>query len=405
MDDFKLEMLLEPERISKIIEHGAEKKFPRETLSIFSDPRGRLIVANAIANGEYRIDRPRIIEIPKKHSTEKRKVYANPPLDRFILALINSVYYDLYKNLIHPNCVSYQKGIGVRQIVGSISRQLETGMTGYKADLSKYFDSVNIETIEEYLQLMNTGSALDRVLWDYYHDNWIIDEHKKTVQRYKSLAQGCAFGTLLANLVLRDIDAELSSLNILYYRYSDDLLMLGPDADKAKEILEAKLIPKGLKLNPKKVQSIDSNVSFTFLGFDILGREVSLSQDSVDNFKNEIRRITKVTKDTKIKSRQTQKAAIRKINAYLYNDYLKSSNNFGWLEYFATISTNEAQMKMLDEFAKDHLKAIYTGKFNHTTNRNKTSNEKLEEMGYRSMVNMYKLRRTNKQLYETILMN
>lgn len=404
MKDFKLEMFLEPERVSKILEHGADKKFPRETLSIFSDPRGRLIVADAIEKGNYSIDRPKVILIPKKHTTEKRKVYANTPLDRFVLALINSVYYDLYKDLIHPCCVSYQKGMGVGRIIRRIVHKLQEGMSGYKVDLSKYFDSVNIETIEKYLNMMNTDSALDRVLWEYYHDDRIIDEHGHEVEKYKSLAQGCAFGTLLANIVLRDVDEVLSNMDILYYRYSDDLLLLGPEADCAVETLKTMIKEKGLSLNPQKVYAISTGEPFTFLGFTIDGNKVSLSEDSVDNFKTEIKRITKMHKGMKIKDRNTQKRAIKQINNYLYNDYLKSSAKFGWMEYFATISTDEQQMKMLDEYAKDHIKAMYTGKFNHTTNRHKTSNEDLKNMGYRSMVNMYKLRNINKSLYESALM-
>lgn len=401
--DIKMEMFIQADRVSQIIEHGADKKFPRETLTIFSDPRGRLIVADAIERGEYHVDMPKVIEIPKKHSTEMRKVYANKPLDRFVLALINNIYYELYKELIHPSCVSYQKGIGVRNIIGKIKKELCSDMSGYKVDLSKYFDSVKIEVIEEYLNIMSTNSPLDKILWEYYHDNRIIDEHGNEIQKYKSLAQGCAFGTLLANIVLRDIDEVLSRLNILYYRYSDDLLLLGPDADKAMQLLQEMLCSKGLVLNPKKVCRIDANSKFTFLGFDILGSEISLSEDSVDNFKTEIRSITKMRKGMKTKDRKTQRDAIKKINNYLYNDYIKSSAKFGWMEYFATISTNIEQMKMLDEFAKDHIKAMYTGKFNHTTNMHKTSNKDLETMGYRSMVQMYKLRNMSKAVYETEL--
>lgn len=401
--DTKLEMFIESKRNEDIIQHGVDKHFPRETLTIFSDPRGRLIVAEMIKQGRYAVEPPKIILIPKKHSTEKRKVYANSPLDRYVLALINSVYYDLYKGMIHKNCVSYQRGIGVRNIIQSIVSKLNQNATGYKADLSKYFDSVNQETIDGYLKKMDTGSALDTVLWDYYHDNRVIDEYGQQVERFKSLAQGCAVGTFLANVVLSDIDEELSRLDIVYYRYSDDLLILGKDADKAMEILKRRLPEKGLTLNPKKVEAIDSSKPFTFLGFDICGQNVSLSADSVDNFKTEIKKITKHGKDVKKFDRRTQAKAINKINNYLYNDYLRNEANFGWMEYFATISTDEKQMKTLDEFTKDHLKALYTGKWNHTTNRHKTSNEELEKLGYRSMVAMYKLRRMNRDVYVSAL--
>ena len=54
--------------------------------------------------------------------------------------------------------------------------------------------------------------------------------------------------------VLRDIDAELSKMDVLYCRYSDDLLMIGKDAIKAKETLEIMLKDYG-KAIYKKIQS------------------------------------------------------------------------------------------------------------------------------------------------------
>ena len=81
----------------------------------------------------------------------------------------------------------------------------------------------------------------------------MFDVDGNLVEHYGSLKQGCAVASFLANYVLRDIDAKLSKLDILYCRYSDDILMVGDDADKALRLLSEMLAVKGLKLNPKKL--------------------------------------------------------------------------------------------------------------------------------------------------------
>ena len=61
-----------------------------------------------------------------------------------------------------------------------------------------------------------------------------------------------AVSPFLANYILRDVDEAISKLNVLYYRYSDDILILGPDFEQARDILYRKLAEKGLTINPNR---------------------------------------------------------------------------------------------------------------------------------------------------------
>lgn len=399
--DEKMELFFNKEIINEALLHGNTKGIPRETLSIFSEPKGRIVLAKLFEDEEYEISPPKISLIPKKHSTEMRKVYVNNPLDRMILSIINNVYSRLYSNLIHPNCVSYQKGLGVGRIVKNISRQIcsSPAVKGYKVDLSKYFDSVNKETLFQALTELNTNSPIDKIILRYYSDDHIIDENGNRIDKYKSLAQGCALGAFLANYILRDIDEEISNMNVMYYRYSDDILILGKDADRALTRLNEMLQAKGLTLNPKKIFKLDSNTEFEFLGIKIDQEKLSMSDDSIDNYKRKIKEITKYKKGTKRCSRDEQRKAIRRINRYIYTDYIDNPDSFGWMEYFGSVCNSEDDFRLLDEFTKDHIKALYTGKWNHTTNRNKTSNDILRELGYVSLLHMFKLYKINKEVY------
>ena len=395
--DIKMDLFIQKETWERGIEHGVNKRINTPLLQAVMTPYGRALIVEAIEDGRYKIKPPTITEVPKANG-KIREVFCNEQMDRLVLNMINDVYYQLYSSRIHPSCVAYQKGLGVSKIIRQVVGKLESGYSGYKVDLTKYFDTVNKETLFNTLEELSTDSPLDKVVKDYYYDDTVM-VNGKLVERYKSLAQGCSLGTLLANLVLADIDAKMSEFKIVYFRYSDDLLLIGEDADVALEVLEHELSKKGLSLNPSKIEKINKDSEFTFLGCKVQGQEVDISDDSIKRYKDKIREITKMRKGMKVGSRRVQRKAIKEINYYLYEAFLKSSQNFGWMCYFGSICTTNKSMIMLDEFTKDRIKSMYTGKFNHTTNMHKTSNEQLKELGYKSLNHMYTLYKIDKDVF------
>lgn len=394
--DKKMKMFMDINIIKEAIQHSLDKHIDKGILKQMCTPEGRIWLSDTILRGEYGVAPPHI-ELQPKDNGEFRKVYANNDLDRFVLGVINTVYNKLYGHLIDKNCVSYQKGIGVHNIIERIKKEfLSYGydINGYKVDLSKYFDSVSKEVVFEALEELNTGSPLDEVLYEYYSQDIVFDENENLIEHYKSLAQGCAFGCFLANYVLRDIDKTIGDMDVIYCRYSDDILMVGRDADKALETLEGMLSTKGLSLNPKKVEKIDGNHPFTFLGFKIDGQKVTLSDKSLKKFKKEIQ------KRTKYKKGRTLRSATKEINRYLYTAYIKNPTEFGWAEYFFKIINIEEDIIMMDNYIKDHLKHTVTWKWNHTTNMHKCPQEKLRDNGYVSMHKLWKDYRSNHYIYE-----
>lgn len=401
--DEKFELMFSKEAHQRMIDYGVKKGITKELVRHYTDAQHWFELSQEILHG-YTIQPPHIALIPKDDSTEMRKVYVNSPKDRMVLSLINDVYYQLYCDRFHPNCVSYQRGIGVSNIIKKIStkiikyekRNKDSDLLGYKVDLSKYFDSVNRETLMDVLASITSGSVIDCIILNYYTDDRIIDENKCEVEHYKSLAQGCALSTILANLALYDIDETLSNMDIMYYRYSDDILMIGRDAEKARQKLEEMLKPKGLTLNPKKVCPIHKDEWFTFLGFKINGTKITFSDKKMIRFK---RKIKELCPRINPNNRGFQKKCIKGINYFLYTAFIKSKNNFGWGEYMFNTVNVEADVKVLDEYVKDHLKSVYSGTANHTTSMHKTSNEELEALGYVSMVHLYKLYKADKEVY------
>ena len=67
-------------------------------------------------------------------------------------SIVNDMLFELFPEMIHKSCKSYQSGIGCGKIVQEVSRKLcntAGSVIGWKSDLSKYFDTVPIEFIDK----------------------------------------------------------------------------------------------------------------------------------------------------------------------------------------------------------------------------------------------------------------
>jgi len=355
--DVKLKKFFEISRWESMLEKAYDKRIDMGLLRQLCEPQNRIALLNAIATGNYAIAPPHIARIPKENG-DFREVYVNEPIDRIFLSLYNDILFEMFGKEIHHSCKSYQKGIGCPQTVKEISKQIcamPTNEVGYKVDLSKYFDTVKIEVIDKALDNLNTGSPLDDIVREYYHNNLVFDVDGNLVEHYGSLKQGCAVASFLANYILRDIDAECSKMVPIYARYSDDILIIGPNADKAMKVLETMLEKKGLKLNPKKIERVSKDKYFTFLGFNICGDRISFSKKSIKNFQREIENRT-------IKASTTTKKAINSVNKYIYNGHVVDGKRFGWAAYFLSTVNVSEDIHELNKFVMDCIKAVDSNK-------------------------------------------
>ena len=401
LGDDKLDLFFDRELWQETVDACVDKGIRLAEVRWFTEPENRVALAKQMLSRQYRIAPPHIIEIPKRDSAEMRKVYCNEPMDRFVCAQIGKVYERIFKDRIHPQCVSYQRGIGVGRIVREISQYIAAhpGLKGAKFDIHHYFDDVSESVRDQALKELDTGSCIDRIVWDYLHDGAVIDENGAIIHKYKGIAQGFAVSPFLANYILRDIDEAISGLDVLYYRYSDDILILGRDFERAQSLLYNMLAQKGLTINPKKVTPIDADTWFTFLGFKIRGSEITFSEDTVKRLKRSVRCLTRTRKGQPLKSEAVLRRAIRQLNRDLYVAYLVNDREFGWAEYmFGTVNVLE-DVEALDRYIKDHLRHLYTGRWNSYGNYNKVPNDILRRCGYVSMVHLFKLYKISRPLY------
>ena len=358
MADIILQKFFEIERWTKAIEKGVVKDIRKDQLILLTSEETRIQMYRAMYNGTYEISPPHTAKIPKDNG-DFRTVYVNEPIDRIVLSIANDLLFELCPEMVHKQCKSYQTGIGCGKIVLEVSNTIVSANTseilGWKADLSKYFDSVPIKYIDEafdYVEKKYGYSALIHVLRKYYHCDLYFNEENQLCSNYQSLKQGCAVASWLADVLLYKLDEELSNMSGYYVRYSDDMLYVGSDYQWAMERLECRLSEMEMQLNPSKVEYLSNSQWFKFLGFSIKGKDISLSSSRIKTFQKEIEARTIKKPNISLEK------AVHSVNRYLY----KGNGEFSWASSILPVCNVKRDIDELNKFVMDCLRAVETGK-------------------------------------------
>ena len=415
--DVLLQKFFEMERWQQALETGVDKHIDKGELRKLCSPGVRAALYKAIVNDNYEIAPPHQVQIPKDNG-DMRIVYVNENVDRIFLSIVNNLFFEMFPEFVHKSCKSYQSGIGCGKVVQEVSREMvkvKNLEVGFKADLTKYFDTVPIRYIDEIFDRMEakTGkSKIIDVVRKYYHTDLCFDYNGELIEHYQSLKQGCAVASFLADAVLYHLDNTVSMLPGYYVRYSDDLLYIGEEWGSAFQVIKSILADMEMTLNPKKVEQVYKNKWTKFLGFSIKGDKITLSKSRVKSFQKEIEART-------IKQRKTSTTkALNQVNSYLY----KGDGRYSWATSVLPIINVEKDIETLNNFVMDALRACATNKKkigglgsvnnkedytilrgtgkNVTANRSKTEKE---IDGYLSIACMRNAILTNRAVYETLV--
>lgn len=414
--DVLLQKFFEIHRWEEALELGVAKGIDKGELRALTSPQVRIKLYNAIVTDNYEIAPPHEAEIPKDNG-EMRIVYVNENIDRIFLSIVNNLFFEMFPEFVHKCCKSYQKGVGCGKIVQEVSRQVvksHTAEVGVKMDLTKYFDRVPLKYIDNIFDRMVSKvgeSKIIDIVRKYYHTDLCFDINNNLIEKYQSLKQGCSVASFLADAVLYDIDNAVNKLNVYYVRYSDDLLVLGKDWQRAYAVIGKMLAEMQLELNPRKVETVYKNKWVKFLGFNIKGDQITLSKSRLKSFQKEIEKRT-------IKTTNSPTKALNQINAYLY----KGNGTYSWATSVLPIINVDKDIDTLNIFVMDCLRATMTGKKkigglgsvndrddytilrgvgkNVTANRRKTPSEIENYMSIRCMQNALL---TGRAVYETLV--
>jgi len=299
--------------------------------------------------------------------------------------------------MFSKNCYAFRRGFGVREAILRL-RSDERVEDGYclKVDISNYFNSIDTGKLVEMLSFLKEKDEPLYLMLKKILENKSIEENGKVIEEEHGAMAGTSFSPFLANLYLKDVDAFFEKENVLYFRYSDDILLFAEtkeELDFRKKQLYDMIHDLGLSVNPDKENIYEPGDRIEFLGFSYCDGQIDLSETTIKKMKDKIKRKAQALRRWQNKKGlEGEKAAIgfiRAMNQKFYGSRSGENNedDFTWNRWFFPNLTTDAGLKEIDAYMQQYIRYAVTGR--HYKGNYKIKYEKMKEWGYRSLVHEY----------------
>ncbi len=357
----------------------------------YVEREGYLPLAQKIAQGEG-LGIPKKMVINKMGTGKKRVVYRYAPDEMTTLKLIAFKLYD-YDRCFAPNCYAFRRGVKASDAVFSINRAIkDRKMWAYKLDIHDYFNSISIDIL---LPTLAEMLADDQPLFQFFKTMLTDDRaiyNGTTICESHGVMAGTPTSPFLANVYLKDVDWHFHDANVVYARYSDDIIMFAPDRETLGEYKSqmAELLKKyQLEINPAKEQIYSPEEAYEFLGFKCHGRSIDISEATKKKMKGKIKRATKALMRWSNKNQMGPEKAMKGLINHFNRVFFENddSETLTWSRWFFPVINSADGLKGIDHYLQQNIRFLSTGK--HKKTNYKTDYAQLKQMGYKSLVSEY----------------
>ncbi len=291
---------------------GDSRGLSSETIKQFQDQLEVNIdvVSKSLRAGTYKFQKTRGVLIPKANKKEFRPLRIPDVRDRLVAKAASIVLDEILTpkyNLDNPCSFAYRKDRGVHTAIGKMIEHYRAGKIFIlEADIEKFFDNVNRESLLRELSTELPDKSLDVLLHTaLIQEIGNLEDHPDTAHYFEDsndgIPQGNCLSPLLANVYLSAFDARMQAEGFALVRYADDFIVMCSDLSEAnralqiaKEELEQnlplKVHPLGKSDDTKaKTRIVDPRFHpFHFLSIGFDGRELWVHRKKVEGLKEKL---------------------------------------------------------------------------------------------------------------------
>jgi len=302
-----------------------------------------------IALGKYTASAILGVEIPKEQG--KTRLLGIPTVtDRLLQQAVSQVLMLHYEHEFSAHSYGFRPNKNARQAVGKALGHIHEGYDFIvDIDLKTFFDEVDHCLLLNLLyQKVKCPLTLKLIR------GWLrapIQKNGKLEKRRKGVPQGSPISPLLSNILLNELDKELTRRNLRFVRYADDFSIYTKNRSSATATMQAiaQFLSTKLKLTINSEKSgIRKPVQFTILGFGFVptyrkgdkGKyQLVVSEKAWKRLKMSVKTITRKTTPMSFDER------IAKINEV----------QRGWLNYFRGASIY-GKLRDVDSWLRNRLR-------------------------------------------------
>lgn len=226
-----------------------------------------------------------------------------------------------------PNSFGFRPGKRAHDAVKQAQSYIQEGFRYVvDMDLEKFFDKVGHDILMSRVARKVKDKRVLKLIRSYLNAG--VMEEGIVKETAEGTPQGGPLSPLLANILLDDLDKELTSRGHRFVRYADDCNIFVASKRAGERVMDSviRFVEEKLKLKVnRKKSAVDRPWNRKFLGFSFLANRdatIRLAPKTIKTFKEKVRELTSRTKSMSMDKR------IGDLNRYL----------MGWIGYFHVAS-------------------------------------------------------------------
>lgn len=302
-----------------------------------------------LLSGQYRPGDVRRVWIPKPGGGQRGLGIPNV-IDRWVQQAVHQVLGPVFEPTFSDHSHGFRPGRGAQTAIADAKRHLEVGFTWMVSiDLSKFFDRVNHQRLLARLGQRVEDGRLLRLVHLMLKAKVVLPDGTR-VTTEEGTPQGGPLSPLLSNIVLDELDHELTRRGLRFVRYADDFNIFVRSERAGHRVMASttRFIERRLRLKVNVEKSAVARPrEIHFLGFSLLARAdgevvVGLSE------RTKKRMTTKIRELTPRNWGQPIEVCFEKLNTYLR----------GWFGYFRIATHRASLMQWFDRRIRRRIRAI-----------------------------------------------